>query len=127
MRLFSPCLIILGYCLIALLYAPMLHSFTPLEQQHDPVIIMFYKDSCPYSRYMLPIMAEIKKRYDGRLAVINVNIGHNPAWYKNTYHFKTTPTIIYFNQGKEIMRHGSNSKTMTTAQMIKNVTALWNI
>lgn len=83
--------------------------------QRDPyVIVQFMRPSCPYSVYLNPLFETMKKKTT-KLPItwlfVNIN---GKEQYKNQYRFSTVPTVIYFKNGKEVHRHGSNDKRFTT-------------
>lgn len=76
---------------------------------------------------MLPVMSQIQREYGNKINIIFIEISRNQTFYKTEYGFRTVPTIIYFKDGKEMARHGSNNKTVTVTFIKNNIAAIWGI
>lgn len=67
------------------------------------VLVEFYAVWCSHSRRINPLIAEIADRYAGRMTVGKLDVfEENGAPQK--YRILSTPTVILFRNGEEIMR-----------------------
>ena len=61
--------------------------------------------TCIPCKMMMPILEEVEKEYEGKAAVIFVDVYQNPAEAKR-FKVSIMPTQIFFdNKGQEISRH----------------------
>jgi thioredoxin 1 len=76
--------------------------------------------SCIPCKMMMPILEEVKKEYEGKAAVIFVDVYQNPAESKR-FKISIMPTQIFFDKkGQEITRHlGFMSKKDIVEQLDK--------
>ena len=62
-------------------------------------------DKCIPCRMMAPILKELKQEYQGRAAVVFLDVWKNPQ-AAQTFGVRVIPTQIFFNaQGQEVTRH----------------------
>ncbi len=68
------------------------------------ILVHFFTTWCGTCSLIKPMLNELAKKYDDRLDIEEVNLDNNPNL---TPHFqiKIMPTIVLFNEGKEIWRH----------------------
>ncbi len=92
--------------------------------EYNCVVVQFYRPGCPYCVYLQPLFKALMQETDNSIHFMEVNIAKNASYYKSTYSFQTVPTVIYFNNGKEIIRHGSENATITKMAMKKNISSL---
>lgn len=85
-------------------------------------VVLFQKPSCPYCVYLKPKFEELKKANTSKGITFVEKMVTPEA--KSAFGFSTVPTVIYYKDGKEMRRHGSENKTITTAAMQKYVNEL---
>jgi thioredoxin 1 len=68
-----------------------------------PVLVEFYSDSCIPCKQMSPILGDIEDDYEGRLRVYKVNVNFD-AELAEEYSVMSSPTILFFKDGKEVER-----------------------
>lgn len=68
-----------------------------------PVILDFYSDTCIPCRAMSPVLGNIEDNYEGRLKVAKVNVTAD-AQLASDFGVSSTPTILFFENGKETGR-----------------------
>jgi thioredoxin 1 len=68
-----------------------------------PVLVEFYSDSCIPCKQMSPILGGIEDDYEGRLLIYKVNANYD-AELAGKYDVMSSPTILFFKNGKEIER-----------------------
>jgi thiol-disulfide isomerase/thioredoxin len=88
------------------------------ENSHS--LVLFYRPSCPYSRYVLPLFDQVKTEHKG-INFLKVNIDANASEFKAAFQFSTVPTFIYFSNSKEQFRHGSNNKKLQLSEIKSNI------
>lgn len=98
-------------------YASEVSDFT------GPLLVFFYADWCPFSETLIPRYADIEEKYAGKIKFCRypLDIGYkdfqSPEGLKlwdglaQKYGVETIPTIIMFNQGKEIDRMRGRPET----------------
>ncbi len=81
-----------------------------------PQIVFFYAAWCPFSGSLLPVYEEVEKGYTGQIKFCRFELGSEymdfqsqegkSRWelLKTNYGVNTIPSLIMFNQGKEIDR-----------------------
>lgn len=70
-----------------------------------PRVLDLGADKCAACRELAPILAEIKKEYNGKAVVDFIDVLKNPA-AAEPYGVRIIPTQIFFDcDGKEIWRH----------------------
>lgn len=68
-----------------------------------PVLVDFWAIWCPPCSMVAPILDEIAQDYDSRIMVGKVNVD-NEIKTANEFGIQNIPTMIIFNQGKEVER-----------------------
>jgi thioredoxin 2 len=66
-----------------------------------PVLLDFYSNSCPHCHTLTPILNQMAKDYAGRVKIAKLNIERSPTT-ASRYDVMSTPTIIFFKEGKEV-------------------------
>lgn len=89
--------------------------------QHGNVVVKFYRPGCKYCVHIDPLIEQIKSEFAHDVTFINVNLDAQTREYKSIYSFDTVPTVIYFKNGKEVLRHGSNNGTITKDEIKSNI------
>lgn len=68
-----------------------------------PFLVDFWAIWCPPCSMVAPILDEIAKDYDGRMRIGKVNVD-NEIKTANEFGIQNIPTMIIFNQGREVER-----------------------
>lgn len=77
-----------------------------------PVLVDFWAIWCASCRIVAPVLDELASEYEGRMAVVKVNVDENPE-YATQYQVRLTPTIVFFRQGQEVDRvEGAGRKAL---------------
>jgi thioredoxin 1 len=64
-----------------------------------------------------PVVDELANDYEGKAAIVKVNVDENPE-YATQYQIRGTPTIIFFRDGQEVDRTiGAGKKPHYTAKL----------
>lgn len=70
-----------------------------------PKLVDLGSDKCVPCKLMAPILAELKKEYDGRFDVVFIDVAKNPGAEKS-FNIRLIPTQIFLAaDGKELFRH----------------------
>jgi thioredoxin 1 len=72
-------------------------------QSETPVLVDFWAPWCPPCQMVSPIIAELAKKYEGKLKVGKMNVDENPQTPQK-YAVMSIPTIVVFNKGEEAKR-----------------------
>lgn len=68
-----------------------------------PAIVDFWAEWCPPCRLIAPIFEKISAEYKGRLKFAKVNVDENRNLAEK-YEIKAIPSLVVFDNGKEIER-----------------------
>jgi thioredoxin 1 len=69
----------------------------------EPVLVDFWAPWCPPCRGLLPTIESLAEQFQGRARVVKVNVDENAA-SSAKYGIKALPTLVLFNEGREIER-----------------------
>jgi thioredoxin 1 len=69
----------------------------------QPVLVDFYSDSCGPCRMLAPTIEKLAQQYEGRAVVAKVNVDQLST-LAGRYGIQGIPTVIFFDQGKEVQR-----------------------
>ena len=65
------------------------------------VLLEFYSNSCPHCHTLTPILNQMASDYAGQAKITKLNIERSPMT-ASRYDVMSTPTIIFFKEGKEV-------------------------
>ena len=75
-----------------------------------PVLVDFYADWCGPYQMMAPIIEQLAKDYEGRIAIGKLNVDDNPELALR-YNVMSIPTLILFRKGEVFSKEvGARSK-----------------
>jgi thioredoxin 1 len=99
--------VIVSFCCILLAFsAPMMAGETdqiPVEGM--VTMVDLGADRCVPCKMMAPIIAKVKKDYEGRAAIIFLDVWKDPGLGKK-FGIRAIPTQIFYDRdGKEVYRH----------------------
>ena len=66
-------------------------------------LVDFSAPWCGPCRQMVPVISKLTEKYKSRAAIVEINIDSQPAAATH-YMVQSIPTLILFDQGREIMR-----------------------
>ena len=94
-----------------------LSSALSITKSQPLVIVYCYTDRCIYCRHTKPLIEQLKQIYGSRISFVELNVSDNMPAFKHNFNASTVPLIMYFKNGNEVARHGSDNKTITLARM----------
>ncbi|MGB9609266.1 MAG: thioredoxin [Minisyncoccia bacterium] len=68
-----------------------------------PVLVDFFAPWCGPCQVQGPIIEELAKEYEGKIKIGKLNVEDDLEIAQN-YNVMSIPTLIFFNQGREIKR-----------------------
>jgi thioredoxin 1 len=89
-------------------------------REEIPVLVEFYSDSCIPCKQMSPILGDIEDDYEGRLRVYKVNVNFD-AELAEEYSVMSSPTILFFKDGKEVERVRGLVKKPQLTEMVEKI------
>lgn len=69
-----------------------------------PVLVDFFAEWCGPCKMMKPILEELHGRMKNKLRIIKIDIDNTPA-VANKFQVQSVPTLILFQNGKQIWRN----------------------
>lgn len=90
---------------------------TAVLQADGLVLVEFWATFCAACRMMASVVDELAIDYEGKAAIVKVNVDDSPE-YATQYQVQSTPTFIFFRNGQEIDRIvGAGKKSHYTARL----------
>lgn len=87
-----------------------------------PVLVDFYADWCGPCRLAAPIIEELSGQYEGKVLIGKVDVDANQETAAK-YNVMSIPTVIMFQNGKEVDRQIGFGGKAAYEQMLKKVTS----
>ncbi len=85
-----------------------------------PVLVDFFADWCGPCRMVAPVIEEIASSFGEKIVVGKVDVDANPG-VAGKYGVMSIPTVILFNQGKEMERQVGFGGKEIYEEMVKKV------
>lgn len=78
-------------------------TFDEIINTEKPVLVDFYADWCGPCQMLGPILKEVKDTLGNRISIIKINVDNNQE-AANHYRVKGVPTMMLFQNGKQLWR-----------------------
>ncbi len=88
-----------------------------LQNETGVVLVEFYASWCPHCQKMMPIVADVKALYEGKVPVYQFDIDENQE-LADSFNVKSIPTFIIFDKGEIVWRSAGE---MTADQLSSEV------
>lgn len=92
-------------------------TYSELINSANEVLVEFYASWCPHCQRMMPIVADVKKKLEGRAVVAQFDIDEYTE-LSDQERVETIPTFILYRNGKEVWRQ---SGEMAEADLLAQV------
>ena len=92
-------------------------TYKELTASAPVVLVEFYASWCPHCQRMMPIVADIKKKVEGKVVVAQFDIDEYTE-LSDSEGVETIPTFILYRNGKEVWRQ---SGEMTEEALLSRV------
>jgi thioredoxin 1 len=70
---------------------------------HDIVLIDFSADWCAPCKWVVPILDEVEKHFNGKIKIQKIDIDEH-AGVAKSMHILSVPTLVLFRLGQEVWR-----------------------
>lgn len=67
------------------------------------VLVEFFASWCPHCQRMMPIVADVKRKEEGKVAVYQYDVDKYPT-LTDENQVESYPTFIFYKNGKEVWR-----------------------
>lgn len=74
-----------------------------LKEEKGVVLVEFYATWCPHCQRMMPIVAEVKEKFEGKAPVYQFDIDKNTE-FADSLDMQSIPTFIIFDKVEPVWR-----------------------
>lgn len=82
------------------------------------VLVEFYASWCPHCQRMMPIVADVKEREKGKVAIYQYDVDKYPK-LTDENRVESYPTFILYNGGKEVWRSAGEMPEQELLEVIQ--------
>ena len=92
-------------------------TFDEIINSDKPVLVDFYADWCGPCQMLGPILKEVKDTLGERVSIIKINVDNNQE-IAHHYRVKGVPTMMLFQNGKQLWRQSGVLSKIEIVNMI---------
>ncbi len=92
-------------------------SFENIIKSEKPVLIDFFATWCGPCKTLAPILKQVKDNLGERITILKIDVDKNQQ-LASTYQVRGVPTIILFQNGKQLWRQ---SGVLSKDEIIKTI------
>jgi thioredoxin 1 len=96
-------------------------TFQDIIQSDKPVLVDFFATWCGPCQTLGPILKEVKDSLGERVSIIKIDVDKNQA-LAGTYQVRGVPTMILFQNGKQLWRQSGVLSKQQIIQVILDKT-----
>lgn len=96
-------------------------TFQDIIQSDKPVLVDFFATWCGPCQTLGPILKEVKDSLGERISIIKIDVDKNQA-LAGTYQVRGVPTMMLFQNGKQLWRQSGVLSKQDIIQIIKEKT-----
>lgn len=94
---------------------------TENKEKGKPMLVDLGSTTCKPCKEMVPVLAQVKKMYDGKAAVMIIDVYDNPQ-AADKYKIRVIPTQIFLDKdAKEVFRHEGFFSKDDIVKVFKNM------
>ncbi|MFI1770727.1 thioredoxin [Thalassobellus citreus] len=95
-------------------------KFSEILNQNKPVLVDFFAEWCGPCKMMSPILKQVKDALGDRVFIVKIDVDKNQALAAR-YQVRGVPTLMVFNEGKQIWRQSGVVQKDEIISVITNV------
>ncbi len=96
-------------------------SFGELIRGNTPVLVDFTATWCGPCKMMKPVLEQLHQRMGDKVRIIKIDIDQSPA-AAQAYNVQSVPTLLLFQQGKQLWRQSGVIQVAQLQQIIEQNT-----
>jgi thioredoxin 1 len=96
-------------------------SFQDIISSEKPVLVDFFATWCGPCQTLGPILKEVKDNLGDRVSIIKIDVDKNQA-LASTYQVRGVPTMLLFQNGKQVWRQSGVLSKQEIIQIINEKT-----
>ncbi len=95
-------------------------KFSEILKQNKPVLVDFFAEWCGPCKMMSPILKQVKEALGDRVFIVKIDVDKNQTLAAR-YQVRGVPTLMLFNEGKQVWRQSGVVQKDEIISVITNV------